>query len=248
MKTILPYLISIFFLIGCKGPAGPAGPKLEGSLTGFVTLINVDGTYQTDMSGVTVTITGTSASATTDVNGKFTLTNVATGTYEIVYTKASYGILKHQGVSFASGGTASLGGVTLGVIPVSSPIPVLTPTSTSGTSVTVKGALTSAATTVQYYQVYLGKSSTINPLDPTTYVTSQAASVNANSSSFSSILTWTVANLRSFAIINSTTANLWFVCYPYNPNCASYVDINTNVVVYPAVTSQGSSPVSATTP
>ena len=251
-KALIAALVFlVMYLAGCKGadgPAGPAGPKLTGTLKGFVSLVNVDGTFQTDASGVVVSVTGTSISATSDVNGKFQLDNVETGTYEIVYTKSSYGTLKRQGISFASGGTAGLSPVTLGTIPVSSPIPVLTPTSTSGVNVTVNGALTTAATTAQYYRVYLGKSSTIDPLNPSTFIASQQATVAANTSAFQTAPSWSVATLRSFGIIASSTPNLWFVCYPYNPYCSNYTDINTNVSVYPAVTSQGSSPVSATTP
>lgn len=243
--------ITLLWLSGCKGaegPTGPPGPKLTGTLKGFVSLVSENGTFQTDASGVAVSVSGTTISANSDVNGKFQLDNVETGTYEIVYTKGSYGVFKRQGISFASGGTAGLSSVTLGTIPVSSPIPVLTPTSTSGVSVTVNGALTTAATTAQYYRVYLGKTSTIDPLNPSTFVSSQFATVAANSSAFQSPPSWSVATLRSFGIIASNTPNLWFVCYPYNQYCSSYTDINTNVSVYPAVTSQGSSPVSATTP
>ncbi len=174
-KKLLLYVVIIFSLIGCKGadgPAGPAGPKLKGTLAGFVYLVNINGSYQTDMSGVTISLAGTSVSGTSDVNGKFEITNVETGTYEVIYTKTAYGIFKKQGVSFASGGLASLGGVSLGIIPVSSPIPVLTATTSAGVSVTVNGTLTSAATSAQYYRVYMAKTSTINPLDPTTYLAS----------------------------------------------------------------------------
>jgi len=248
MKKALLCLLVGIFLGSCKGTTGPAGPLLTGTLTGFVKLINVDGTPQTDQSGVTISVTGTKDTATSDVNGKFELKNVETGTYEIDYSKSTYGSYKMQAVTFASGGDGALPPVTLGAIPVSSPIPVIKATSSSGVSVTVSGSITTAATSVQFYMVYMGKSSNINPLDPTTYINSQAAQINAQSSAFQTSAIWSLSNLRSLGIINSTTPNLWFVCYPYNPNGSSYTDIYTNITVYPAVTSQGSSAVSASTP
>lgn len=240
-------IVMVFFMVylsGCKGADGPAGPKLKGTLLGFIILNDLTGTRQADLSGVTVS--GAGVTATTDVDGKFALNDVETGTYEIVSSKSGYGSYKAQGVSFASGGTAYLGTITLGQIPTSSPIPTIQGSSTQNVSVTVTGTLSAAATSVQYYVMYLGKTNTIDPLNPSTYISNTTTVVSQGGTTFN--VTWSVATLRSLGIINSTTPNLSFVCYPYNTFCNSYTDIFTNRRVYPAITTTGSTTISVQTP
>jgi Carboxypeptidase regulatory-like domain len=97
-------VITVLILIaGCKGDTGPAGPSQTGSITGFVTLINSDGSLPANRSGVVVSIQGTSLSTMTDSLGQWTISNVTTGTYTIAATKPNYGMTEQQGVQFLGG-------------------------------------------------------------------------------------------------------------------------------------------------
>ncbi|WP_276390080.1 carboxypeptidase-like regulatory domain-containing protein [Eudoraea chungangensis] len=78
-------------------------PVTSANIIGSVNLYD-EGTSQIDNSGMTVKLEDTSFSATTDVQGDFTLTNVPFGTYTIIYEKAGFGTykkfdLKHSNTS-----------------------------------------------------------------------------------------------------------------------------------------------------
>jgi hypothetical protein len=89
---------------GPVGPAGPAGGNLTGSIVGFVNPIDEFSRPQTK-SGVTVTLENATPTitTTTDANGRYELTNVKSGTYNIAYSKAGYGTYKVQGYPHAGG-------------------------------------------------------------------------------------------------------------------------------------------------
>lgn len=90
-----------------EGPEGPAGKDatLKGSIIGKVTLYDEFGTEITDKSGVTVTIDGASpaVTATTDATGKWTVNNISTGTYDLIFSKTGYGMEKYSSFSFVGG-------------------------------------------------------------------------------------------------------------------------------------------------
>ncbi|MDD5673400.1 MAG: carboxypeptidase-like regulatory domain-containing protein [Chitinivibrionales bacterium] len=103
-------------LTGC-GSQGPAGPKLTGAISGFVTLVNADGSQPADRSGVAVTLEGLSSTATTDVNGFWSIPNLETGIYTIDYNKAGYGSSKTVQTQFIGGGPKEIGTVDLCAAP-----------------------------------------------------------------------------------------------------------------------------------
>ena len=107
----LNYLtLSIVALIGltsCSKDSntGPE-PITKANITSWVNLYD-EGVTQIDNSGMTVSVEGTSPviSATTDVDGSFTLTEVPYGTYNLVYGKVGYGTFKRFGVEHKDGNT-----------------------------------------------------------------------------------------------------------------------------------------------
>jgi hypothetical protein len=89
---------------GPAGPAGPAGPSLTGSIVGFVNPLDQFGDEQAK-SGVTVTVENTSPllTTTTDANGRYEFPNVKSGTYNIAFSKAGFGMVKIQGYPHVGG-------------------------------------------------------------------------------------------------------------------------------------------------
>ena len=126
MKTVRSLFFSIVLVLiisSCEGPEGPQGsdgpigPNLIGEITGFVKLLNEDGTPVNDNSGVNVTVEGTQISATTDLNGKYLLSNLSTGIYNIYLWKTGYCSYKYVGKEFTGGGQAYYGIIDLIALP-----------------------------------------------------------------------------------------------------------------------------------
>lgn len=215
---------------------GPAGPKLIGTVVGFVDLVDVTGTKQANKAGVVVTLTGTGISATSDANGRFELLNVETGTYEVVYTATGWGTYKNPSFSFASGGTGLLSKVTIGQVPTYFPVSLVGVT-TAGTRVTVTCALdTTGVTDAREFIVFLGTASTVNGADPTTYV-GYKLTQNQPATRTSVDLNWTVAELGELGIVAASLPTLYVIGYGVNDNGVSvYRETTTaNRVVFPAI-------------
>lgn len=86
----------VLMLISCNGDDDPApDPITTANIIGSVNLYD-NGTNQIDNTGMTVKIDGSSpmVSATTDIDGNFTLADVPFGTYTLVYEKPGFGTFK----------------------------------------------------------------------------------------------------------------------------------------------------------
>jgi len=111
MKKALS-LIAIAALIfaGCKKEyltnevTNITAPK-ENDIIGFITLFDEFGTRLTDNAGMKITVENSTPviEATTDANGKFILPKVKSGTYNLAYTKAGFGVFKRLSVTHAGG-------------------------------------------------------------------------------------------------------------------------------------------------
>lgn len=78
-----------------------------GTIKGVVGLYDENGISIPNAAGVVVSLGGTSISATTQDDGKFTLSNVPTGTYNINISKKDYGYITEQ-VLVTGNGTLNL--------------------------------------------------------------------------------------------------------------------------------------------
>jgi hypothetical protein len=116
-KFLLVPFVAILF--SCNGGddevTNPPIPT-QADIAGKVKLYD-EGDTQIDNSNMTVKLEGSSKSATTDEAGDFVLTQVAFGTYNLVYEKEGYGTFKKFGVEHKDGKTfipetASLGEVS----------------------------------------------------------------------------------------------------------------------------------------
>ena len=82
-------------------------PITKANIKGSVNLYD-EGTTQIDNSGMTVKLEGTSFSATTDVQGDFTLSEVPFGSYTIAYEKTGFGIFKKFDLEHTNTGSSTV--------------------------------------------------------------------------------------------------------------------------------------------
>ncbi|MCU4164763.1 carboxypeptidase regulatory-like domain-containing protein [Marinilabiliaceae bacterium A049] len=75
----------------------------EGSIVGFIRLIDTNGKMLTDNSGVIVTVEGTNINAITNEIGRFELVDVPVGTYNIVCEKNNFGSYIYESFQFIGG-------------------------------------------------------------------------------------------------------------------------------------------------
>ncbi len=117
-KFLIPAIICISVISGfeCKGPdgsQGPAGPSLTGTVTGFIKLIDQNDNLLTSRGGAVVTIGGLNLSDSTDSTGKWTFTEVPTGTYPMTFSCNGYGSYVINGQQVLGGGALYLGTIPL---------------------------------------------------------------------------------------------------------------------------------------
>lgn len=116
---ILSLLAALFILLinSCEGPIGPQGPSgnnggpgpiLSGSISGFVYLVDPDTIYS-DHNGIRIQIENTSFETTTDSSGKWKITDLQTGIYNILISKSGYTNFKYNAVQFVGGGDYFIG-------------------------------------------------------------------------------------------------------------------------------------------
>ncbi|MEA1899020.1 MAG: carboxypeptidase-like regulatory domain-containing protein [Bacteroidota bacterium] len=103
MKIFKIIIISniLLFLIGCD--KNDENIFLKGNIVGFVNLVDETGNEVEDKSGANVSIEGLTSSANTNENGRFELSNVPAGTYNIIYNKTGYGSYKRFSFQFIGG-------------------------------------------------------------------------------------------------------------------------------------------------
>ena len=98
-KFFLSLLIVLSFFSSCAKDEG----LLTGSLIGFVSLYETDNTFVEDRSGVVVSVDGKKISTQTDTNGRYVLSGLTTGTYNLTFAKSGYGTVKEIGFQFTGG-------------------------------------------------------------------------------------------------------------------------------------------------
>ena len=119
---------------GATGPQGPPGPALKGNIKGAV--FN-SYQYAYPITGVTVSIEGSSINTTTDSNGIFSLANIQQGTYALIFSMTGYGSSRVNDIVVTGNGTYYV------YPPYMSPIPLtptgITVTPTTGGYITISG-------------------------------------------------------------------------------------------------------------
>ena len=111
-------LITLLVISSCgKDEDSLPPPITEADITGSVNLYD-EGTIQVDNSNMTVKVEGASPaiSATTDVNGNFTLSAVPFGTYTILYEKSGFGTFKKFDIEHENNATVILNTPSIGEV------------------------------------------------------------------------------------------------------------------------------------
>jgi hypothetical protein len=244
---LLMEAIGILFFSACKkdvtGPAGPQGPPgtaYTGSITGFVSLYDQYGTKQTtNIANINVSIDNTTKTSLTDNSGKYSFSNLSTGSYSLSITDSLYGADKVQNIALLTG--QSNHDVKLSAIPTFS-LTTVTAIDTIQASVNyvkVRGTI-AADTKAREVVVFFGSSSTVSSV-PANYVLSYSKAITANSTSFFILVP--VSDLYGAGLTTGSTA--YFSVYPAAVSFAStstYEDLNTGKTVYNAI---GTSPLTA---
>lgn len=114
MRSVCLTLASILLLtlsFACKKeekrqPSSGAS-TVPGAIKGIVKLYDESGTTLANASGITVSLLGTSITFTTPEDGKFMLSNIPAGTYNLKYSKKGYGYFIEQ-VLITGNGTLNL--------------------------------------------------------------------------------------------------------------------------------------------
>jgi hypothetical protein len=100
------FLLFAALVFGCKdNSTSTVSTGMPGDIVGFVqvydTLLQVMG----DASGVKVSLPGTSISTTSDVTGRWQLSNVPPGTYKIFFSKDGFSNMEDFNITFQGNGT-----------------------------------------------------------------------------------------------------------------------------------------------
>ena len=245
---VLYYLVFIFLLTlsackkGDQGPAGPAGPSLTGDLIGYCTLYDVNGNKVTDSRGILVTVEGANRSAITDSAGRFDVTGISTGIYNISFAKGGYGTRKTISYSFVGGGSAYFGTTSIYQIPFFSIINLAS--DTSGTTVTITGSLIgSLPTGIRVIRLFGGTSSnvTYNPKD---YLFTLSSASPGPATTFTYNISSSTFN---FYGVNSGQT-IYLVAYSESISSGSYLDIATGKTIYPNINTTPSNVITVVVP
>jgi hypothetical protein len=215
------------------GPAGPAGPLSTGTLTGYITIYDQYGfKVPGDLSGVSVSITGIAGdTSTTNAAGLYTINNLKTGVYNLVYARAGCGTVLANDYGFLGGGTIYRN-QAMSFIPTFSLFYVddTTETYLSDTGVLIRGIDTIYGAARQY--IIFGSNLAGVSSTPGTYQYNSAVqTIKAGAGTFSAFLT--SQELADAGLTTGTVAD--FVVYPYATNQPTYIDPATGKTVYTAL-------------
>jgi hypothetical protein len=111
MKSIINLLLLLFLCFSCsKEEDLEYEPYIKGSIVGFAMLTDQYGNFLDDHSGITVyTEPGRKYAGKTDINGRFEIKSVPTGTYNLSFEKEGFGTMKYAEVHHLGGQPTVLG-------------------------------------------------------------------------------------------------------------------------------------------
>lgn len=101
-------LILLIGFTSCSKEEDPTPePITKANIIGSVNLYN-EGVTEIDNSNMIVKVEGTGISASTDADGDFTLSDVAFGTYSLIYEKSGYGTFKKFDIEHTNTGSSTI--------------------------------------------------------------------------------------------------------------------------------------------
>jgi hypothetical protein len=174
-----------------------------------------------------VSIDGTGYTATTGKDGRYVLASVATGTYNISYSKAGFGTTKTISYKFVGGGQDYAGISYMSSIPQHNPTGLAgstTDTSRIALTATLNGTLAKAGVRIRFFvDTVAGVSS-----DPQKHYI--FSSVFNGPPPPSKSVIWSIYNpeLRSYGIRSGQTVYI----VAYSDGYGSYTDLKTGNLIY----------------
>jgi len=251
IKSFLKLFLCVLMFTACTsdGAMGPEGPSLSGDLVGFAYMYNLTGARLSDNSGIIVTAYPDTLSSskkkyidTTNVDGRFQLPELSTGTYTITFSKTGYGTRKVPGFQFIGGGQVSFGSTNISALPTFN-VTNLAATATA-TTITFSGTLTGTLpASYRYVRLFIGTSTSISSL-PKDYVVTTTVSTSSTYTTFSSSIN--ISSLASYGIL--TGQQLYIVAYAESYNSTSYLDLATGRYFYSSINPVPSNVVSVVAP
>lgn len=225
---------------GKDGKDGVNAQSLTGEAIGFVNLYEIEGTLIKDRSGVTISVEGNTNSTTSDSNGRFVLSNLKTGTYNLVFSKQGFGTGKYIGFQFvAGGGGQTLTSAILSKIP-SFNVTGLTAKITSGI-ITLTGSLSGTLPTgSKYVMIFAGTTSNVSST-PANYLYYQQISIEGTSTTLSTTLYTTLFSKGQTIYVNAYAS-------PINYYAGWYIDLITGRYNWPSLGTTSSNIVSVVVP
>ncbi|MCX7728833.1 MAG: carboxypeptidase-like regulatory domain-containing protein [Bacteroidia bacterium] len=243
-NLIMIFGITVLTLLSCKkkeepqGPQGPPGPSLSGNLVGYVDVYDSYGALQ-KLDSVLVNVTGRSAGSLTDTLGKFTITNLTTGTYELNFSKPNYQSTKIPSLNFVGGGTQY---ISNRIAITQAPSFTISNLGFSNVFGTISYTITASASDVKARKVimFLSKNSNVSS-SPSSYAGSLIANIAAGSTN--AIGTISASTLSQLGFNSGDV--VYAIVYPIsNANNASvYFDVNSGKMFYNNINTLGASPV-----
>jgi hypothetical protein len=101
IKLLILFAVNIVFF-SCEKDSSPVVQEVKpGNITGVIDIYDSG-----DNSGAYVSIKGANYVTTTDYEGRWTLTNVEPGVYDIIFSKPGFDTTDVYGFQFAGNGTA----------------------------------------------------------------------------------------------------------------------------------------------
>lgn len=224
---------------GPDGPTGPGGPSLSGTLTGHIDLYDEYGGQQYGNASAAkaylYNATGTTVldSTNADSAGIYTINNISTGDYTMLFTAPGYGYLERIPFQFVGGGTV-YSDAKLSQIPDFFVSSVNADSINHITSnIIINCTLSSSSAKARELLVFIGSTSSVSS-NPAIYLSVFPVTVGLNTTTvvikipltevYNSILV--SGSVPYFAIYGATNG--------YNES-SEYEDVNSGKIIYTAL-------------
>ncbi len=231
---------------GTAGAPGPTGQNLTGNITGFVNPVDEFGS-PVAKAGVTVTVDNLTpaVSATTDVDGRYTLLNVPSGTYNLTYSRPGLATFKRFAFGHIGGAVASyLGTFTLSQ--VSQLLVGLSASTFANSNINIGLSFSSAPPRTSFpVALFASLSPNLTPLTGTPLVVTNFTTTPATTN-YQAAFSVGRANLNNAGFPSGST--IYLAAYGSTSSTSAYVDPATGRVVYPALNPVPSNVVAVTVP
>lgn len=186
MKYSFLIAVIFFYLSGCMGDPGPAGPTLSGDIAGRIYLYTDNGLRLQDNSGVQVSIEGSIISTLSLSDGSWKLSGVPAGIYTIVFSKPGFIANKYFNIQFVGGGTLSVYSNSLAQISTISVTQFKLTKSNTNNSLNIQGKISSADSLSRTIMILFSKVP-ISVSPTMSYLFSMSAWIQPDSTTFSQV-------------------------------------------------------------